>query len=193
MSDDLTSLEVSIGDDIRAEDHNALVRAISRRRIRGGPGVLIKQFDDHTSISYTAPRRSLRHAWKPSLTTYDGKAAVTFSKGLINGVEPTVGGFRISADNKMPLVIDEYDEDLGDCLVFAELDLDLQTWAIRSARMIASPTVPKFKPFTARKLIAVINEDGSVYPRCFFDLGFAATNRKPNGVFRPWWWLGGTP
>lgn len=192
MNDDLASLEVSSGDEIRASDHNALVKAIGRRTLRGGPGVLIKQFDDHTSVSFITRHAPIRHAWKPSMTSYDGKPAVVFSRGLVNGIEPTVGGFRISAENRLPLVLGEFDPFLGECLIYVQLQLDVQSWNISGATMITSAEPPPFKPFTARKLIAIATQDGSVIPRCFFDLGFAASNRKPNGVFRPWWWMGGT-
>ena len=191
MTDDLSRLEVAAGDDIRAEDHNALVRAIGRRTIRGGKGVLVKHYDSHTAISYLAPRTVLRHAWKPTMTSIDGKPAVTFSRGLINGIEPTIDNKKLSDPDQKPLVLAEYDKDLGDCLIYAELKLDLQSWAIKEATMLASPTPPPFTPFTARKLIAIANEDGTVTPRCFHDLGFIASNRKSSGLFRAWWFLGG--
>jgi hypothetical protein len=191
MNDDLTRLEVRPGDDIRAEDHNALVRAISRRTIRGGKGVLVKQYDDHTAVSYLAPRTIIRHAWKPTMTSFDGKPAVNFSRGLINGIEPMIDEKKLSDADQKPLVLSEFDKDLGDCLIYAELKLDLQTWAIKEAKMIASAKPPAFQPFTARKLIAIANWDGTVEPRCYFDLAFIASNRKPSGIFRAWWFQGG--
>lgn len=192
MIDDLTRLEVRPGDDIRAEDHNALVRAISRRTIRGGKGVMVKQYDDHTAISYLAPRMIIRHAWKPTMSSSDGKPAVNFARGLINGIEPTIDKKKISDPDQKPLVLREFDRETGDCLIYAELRLDLQSWAIKQATMIASAKPPAFQPYTARKLIAIANEDGTVEPRCFFDLGFIASNRKSSGTFRAWWFAGGT-
>jgi len=191
MNDDLGRLEVAAGDDIRAEDHNALVRAIARRTIRGGKGVMVKRYDDHTAISYLAPRTIVRHAWKPTMTSLDGQPAVTFSRGLINGIEPTIDNKKLSDPDQKPLVLAEFDKDLGDCLIYAELKLDFASWAIKEAKMIATATPPPFTPFTARKLIAIASSDGTVSPRCFHDLGFIASNRNSSGIFRAWWFLGG--
>jgi len=190
MNDDLTRLEVSIGDAIRAEDHNALVRAIGRRTIRGGKGVLVKRYDDHTSISFLAPRQVIRHAWKPTLNTAGEYPAVSFSRGLINGIEPKIGEKLLSDPARPELELKEFDTDLGDCLIYAEVTMNL-VWEISSIEMLATPEPPPFEPYKARKLIAIANVDGTVVPRCFFDLGFAATNRKPSGLFRSWWFLGG--
>jgi hypothetical protein len=188
MNDDLDALFVRAGDPVLAEHHNAVLRAIQRREFRSGPGVMIRQLDTHRIISYLDNSTTVvNHAWKPrAATSKDGKAGVLFARGLVDGIEPVIGEKKISDPECEPLLIPGYN-DAGDCLLVVELTLDLQTWQVKKAEMAAYDKRPEFKPFTARKLIAVAQEDGRIDPRAHFDLGFDASQRKANGKFKPWW------
>lgn len=188
MNDDLDPLMVNVGDEIRAEDHNKTVRAIRVREFRSGPGVRIRRLDTHSVISYYGSGRTvIAHAWKPrSKYTAEGKPGVLFSRGLVNGIEPVIGEKKISDDQCEPLEIPEYN-DAGDCLIYVELKLHLQSWAIERAAMVAYAVRPEGKPFTARKLIAVAEVSGRIVPRAHFDFGFDSSQRRPNGTFKPWW------
>jgi hypothetical protein len=190
MTGDLDALLVNAGDDIRAEDHNGVVRAIRSREFRAGPGVLIRDLGTHRLISYRgAPRTAVNHAWKPRRANLDdGREGVRFARGLVNGIEPVIGKKKISDPECEPLLIPGYDvDDMGDCLIYVELTLDLQTWQVKKAEMAAYSKRPAFKPFTARKLVAVANIDNSLVPRAYFDLGFDSSQRKPSGSFKSWW------
>ncbi len=187
MNDDLDPLMVNVGDDIRAEDRNGVIRAIRRREFRAGPGVRIRRLDTHSIISYYgAPQTVISHAWKPRAGfTSDGKSGVLFSKGLVNGIEPVIGEKKISAEDCDPLAIEEFN-DAGDCMLFVELKLNA-LWQIEKAEMKAYAK-PEWRAWTARKLVAIAQEDGRIVPRARFDLGFYASERKATGAFRQWWW-----
>ena len=192
MIDDLNSLLVKQGDPIRAADHNGLVAAIRRRKIIGGPGVRVCRKDNGTTITYVAQNAiSVTPPWRLSKTTTStGKEALRFTKGLVNGYEPQIDGNDISDPASAPLEIPGYDKDLGDCLVYLQLSLDIRSWAISDVTVIASATKPDFKPFTALKLIGLVNQKSGIVPEAspVHNLGFASSNHKGSGLFTPWWW-----
>lgn len=197
MKDDLDVLRVNPGDEITAVHHNLMVDAIGRRRLVGGPGVLVSQFDDHQLVRYTAPpAASVSTAWSPSLISAGSGdanptgalAGVTFGQGLVNGIEPQIEGKNISDPACPPLLIQSYDQQFGDCLIYLQATLNISSHLISSATMIASATVPAWQAWTALKLIAVANQNGQITPVTYFNQGFAASNVKSNGLFQSWWW-----
>lgn len=187
IADPLSNLLRSPGEEILAEDRALLVREMERRTIRPGSGVRTRQFDTALIVSYDGGgTESFPHSWKPrSDYTSSGKPAVRFSQGLVNGIEPVIDGKKISDDESDPLEISEYN-DAGDCLLFVELTLN-SSWQIEKAEMKAYAN-PEWIAWTARKLIAIAQEDGRIIPRARFDFGFYASERKPSGSFRQWWW-----
>lgn len=188
MIEDLAALMVQPGQRIRAEDNNGLARAIQRRTLRSGRGVRLQRLDTHTLISFDGPAvTSVQHAWKPRVEVLDVGIGVRFARGLVNGMEPRIGEELISAEDVEPLRVPGYNA-AGDALVYVELKLDAQSWRITAATMAAYAERPGAVPFVARKLICIVQNDGRVWPRAFFDLGFASSQRKPNGTFKTWWW-----
>ncbi len=187
ISDPLSHLLRSPGDDILAEDRALLVREMERRTIRPGNGVRTRQLDTALVVSYEGGGvTSFPHAWKPRADyTSSGKPAVRFSRGLVNGIEPVIGEIKMSDDTSEALEIPEYN-DAGDCLLFVELKLN-SFWQIEKAEMKAYAS-PEWKAWTARKLIGIAQEDGRIIPRAHFDFGFSSSERKPSGAFRQWWW-----
>jgi hypothetical protein len=187
ISDSLQHLYVHPGVTVLAEHHNALVRELERRQILAGNGVRTRQLDSGIIISYSsAGGNGVSHAWQPSAgLSRDGKPCVSFSKGLVNGIEPKIGEMKISDDECVPLEIPEYN-DAGDCWLFVELKLN-SFWQIEKAEMKAYAK-PEWKAWTARKLVAIAQKDGGIEPRARFDFGFYASERKPSGTFRQWWW-----
>lgn len=189
MNDDLAELFVNVGDDIRAEHRNGVIRAIRRRQLRGGKGVLIKQYDTHQTVSYYgAPQTVIAHAWKPRRATRtDEKEGVLFGRGLVNGIEATCEDKLVSDADCVPLAIPGYDEDRGECLLYVELTLDPDTWRATETKMAAYAKRPDFQPFTARKLVGIASIDGGIEARAFFDFAFDSSERKASGAFKPWW------
>ena len=190
MNDDLQLLFVRPRDPVLAEDHNALIRALQRRQLRGGKGVKVKQLDSGQYVSYFAAPVAISTAWKPSGdTTEDGKPGVRFSQGLVNGIEPILGDYKAKlSDPFAPVIPLDFDQDTGECGLYLKLTLSIDSWLISKATVIASAGVPSFLPFTAYKLLCIANKTGSFNQRTFRDLGFAASNRKSSGVFKSWWW-----
>jgi len=187
ISDSLQGLYVQPGETVLAEHHNAMVRELERRQIMPGNGVRTRQLDSGIIISYSSEGgNGVSHAWQTSAaTTKEGKPAVRFSRGLVNGIEPVIGEKKISDDTSDALEIPEFN-DAGDCFLFVELKLNA-FWQIEKAEMKAY-AAPEWKAWTARKLIAVAQKDGLIIPRARFDFGFMSSQRKPSGAFTQWWW-----
>jgi len=196
MNDDLDILRVHSGDDIRADGYNAMRDAIARRTLRGGKGVRVARRDNHRVISYKPIQSAVQPtAWNPTASYgQDGTLGLTFlAKGLVNGIEPfgSDGKTRITDAKCPPLAIQAFDPFLGDALVYVELTLDL-SFQIKLVQVATYPTKPPGKPFTARKLLCIVNQDGSIPVRALFSFGFQSSNERPNGSFTQWWWaLGG--
>lgn len=190
MNDDLQILMVKSGDPVMAEDHNALVRAIQRRKLKGGKGVRVKQLDSGQKVTYYADSVSISSSWKPSGDkTEDGQPGVRFSKGLVNGMEPTLGENKMKlSDPFAPVVPLVFDPLTSESLVYLQLSLSIDNWLITKATVVAFSTTPAFTPFTAYKLLCIASSNGSFSQRTFRDLGFASSNHKSNGVFKSWWW-----
>ena len=187
ISDPLSYLLRSPGDDILASDRAGIISEMERRTIKAGKGVRTLQLDTAILVSYdSAAPQSFPHSWKPQPSyTQSGKAGVKFARGLVNGIEPVVGEKKISDKEVEALEIPEYN-DAGDCWIFVELKLN-SFWQIEKAEMKAYAK-PEWKAWTARKLIAVAQEDGRIIPSARFDFGFYASQRKPSGAFTQWWW-----
>jgi hypothetical protein len=187
IADPLSYLLRSPEDAILAEDRTALIREMERRTIRPGNGVRTRQLDTCVLVSYEgAGGTSFPHSWKPRADfTSSGKPGVRFSRGLVNGIEPVVGELKISDDTSEPLEIPDYN-DAGDCMLYVELKLN-SFWQIEKAEMKAHAK-PEWAAWTARKLVAIAQEDGRIVPRARFDFGFSSSERKPSGMFRQWWW-----
>ncbi len=80
-----------------------IVKAIEGLQIRPGFGLLaaFAPFGTVLSLDSSAVGASFAHPWRPTLTG----SAVTFVKGLVNGMEPTVNGVKMSGDaSKTPPV-----------------------------------------------------------------------------------------
>lgn len=188
MISELRLLEVLPGEEARAEHMNRLSAEIARCKLRGGPGVRVRQLDTHQVVTYHAPRRTISHAWKPtSARTSEGKPGLRLQRGLVEGIEPKVGNKRMSDPDSDAVMIPGYGE-TGDCLVYVEVRLSSALWTIQEVTLAAYAEPPPATPFVGRKLVCIAEQTGALVARAFFDFGFAATDRKPGGRFKAWWW-----
>ncbi len=191
MKDDLDNLMVKPGDPVRAEDHNALVRAVGRRHLRGGPGVKVIQLDTVTLVSYDAPSKDYYYPWMARwvpVPKSPGEYTFRFIAGLVNGLEPTDSEGNLLSEKDFTLS-PKFDTTSNDCLIYLQVIIDPARHNITDATMIATDKKPAWEPWTAYKLIAVANQKSMIItPATYFNLGFKASNVKSTGIFTSWWW-----
>ncbi len=107
---------------------------------------------------------------------------ISWQRGLIEGVEPTVDGTPISGD-KATKQIPSYKVpatafgELGEALIYFRLQLTTQ-FTVEKIEPFAAPETPKTKEFTADKLALILFEDGSHWRALQFNQGHLAINRR---------------
>jgi hypothetical protein len=77
---------------------DGLVQWAKNHVLRAGPGVRLTRGADGTTISFHAPRQSFRGAFRATLA---GDRA-TVGLGTVDGIEPTIGGKKISGEPGEP-------------------------------------------------------------------------------------------
>lgn len=139
---DWTKLEVRPGDEVLPA-WEEMKRAVRALRLLPGTGVQLTDTPLGTAISASAAAASFSHPFTPALSGN----VLTFSKGLVNNVEPEIGGTRISGDagsgTPAPgLVLDG-----------AEMDAKtLQSWACVEVAPRADGTLdPEVAPVVAHR------------------------------------------
>jgi len=198
------SLLVKPGMEIRAQDCNALVmlvdqitpqRSAKTRRRHLTNGVI-------TSTNARAGRSQADHEFKVAVSDDDGTGPqVRFSStGFIGGFEPTIKEMPISRADPVtgltpavPVPADQFAPMGGDryqALLYFRVTLS-SDWIISTVNPEVLKDPPTSTPWTAWKLIAFLlrdGQDGPVSPSqmLFFNQSFEATQRRPNGYFKPW-------
>ena len=185
---DLQELRRSAGDITDVESHNGVVDAIARRGAHPGKGVRVRQLDNCRIYSYDASGPAIiAHHFKPRLDYTDaGKLAIRFDKGTVNGIEPVIGEDekKISEEDSKPLELVFGEE--GESFGYIELTLN-DGWRIVKAQMVSYGMPEPLPPWKARKLAAVVTEDGHLTPALFFNQAFSASQRKASGRAKHWW------
>jgi len=196
-------LLVRPGMEVTADLWNELVTLVDQiGRPRGGgarrrhlPSGVITSID-------SGPRGAAKidHAFKATLTEAEGVVKIQFGRGFIGGREPTIEGKPISEDDpetgERPSLAVRPDQfapigaERFQSIVYFRVTLN-RDWTIVSVIPEALKAPPEKAPWTAWKLIGFLLRDGQDGPASFrqmlvFNQAFAATQRRENGFFRPW-------
>ncbi len=204
MSDEisLTSLIVSKGDKLTPKLWARMLRWVERNMaIRGD--VLSVQTASGRIIRGrgTGGASDVSHPWQMTLSGPDqnGNYAVTFLRGLVNGVEPTIDGTPIGQadqNGNYPALTVTPANFGPDRLarIYVQCFLD-KTYVVLSAKMIALATTPTALPWTRFKLIGFLVTDSAgsvtVQQMAFFNLSMAVPAKETNGLAGTWWGAGG--
>ena len=109
--------------------------AARRRRLLPGVGVRLRETPTGTIINFDATAALWNHPWAPALASGE----LTLSPGLVDGLEPTIGGIPMSGDanNKVPTVTIDLQKFTakGRSVVAVEIECDEQ-WLIKSAIIV---------------------------------------------------------
>jgi hypothetical protein len=193
------SLFVRPGQEIEARHHNELVRlaeqlTIQRSGLRGRQ--MPDGFTPRVEVSQTI---SAEHRFTLAVEDGgDGKLLLSWSQGLIGGVEPVIGEKKISELDdqtgqppKFEVTPDDFGDD-GRCLVYFQIEVDHISFLAVKVTPAAFAKKPGATAWMAFKLAGILAKDGdgavTAYPRLFFDQGFAASEKKSSGMFRAWFW-----
>ncbi len=175
------------GEQPTAAHLNALNAHIAQQQSLGGRGVRTRTFPWGTHTHYTGggsggAGSALSEVFRPSIggnrqTGY----TVSWERGLIEGVEPTIEAVPISGDKetkRMPsyTVLPTAFGELGEAHIYFRLQLTTD-YGIEKIEPIALPETPKAKKFTAYKLALILFEDGTHWRALNFNQGHLATNR----------------
>lgn len=118
--------------------------------------------------------------------------SVSWQRGLIEGVEPTIEGVPISGDREkgtIPAfkVPKSAFGDAGEALVYFRLHLG-EGYGITKIEPFAAPETPTIQPFLADKLALIIYEDGSFWRALVSNQGHLAINRRAGGLAQHIFW-----
>ena len=193
----LQDLLVKKGEIPDSRKFNELVSAIDSGRPLPGLNVRRRVLPYGTITSYDADNGT----WQPTIwmthIQRDSKGyALTIGKGLVNGIEPVIGGIPISgdADGKIPrlkFTKDDFDAN-GVAMLCLHVTLN-SDWLLQKAEPAvhpyATPLTPQ--PWVAVKLIGfLIQTNGAVKWKqmCFFNIGLGTLYKRNQGVARWVWW-----
>lgn len=154
------SLFVRPGQRITAVLWNKLMAACRGARILAGDGVTLRQTPDGTLISCSI-WRPWNHPFKVSMS---GTSA-TVSRGLINGIEPTIkdvsiGGTEKEPPPKLEFKATKLDED-GRGWIAVEIRCEKEKWTIESAAIVQVDALETDDPACARHPLAMLRKQPS--------------------------------
>ena len=202
----LESLRLSQSRQFSPSLFNRLLAAIEERTLVGGANTLTTRLPGRTIISARGGGGGGgggggRVRFAPTLTG----EAVSFGLGRVSGIEPRIGGVRISHkddEGKFPGVQigdNDYGED-GLCRLYARVEISPRDWEIVKVEMVARRDAPPSnEPKYGYKLIAlaqrVKNPDRpddkptiALLPVVITDLFHGTSARRAAGQARHWFW-----
>jgi len=184
------SLFVRPGQRITAALWNKLVADCRGARILAGDGVSLRQTPDGTLISCSI-WKPWNHPFKVSM---NGTSA-TVSRGLINGIEPTIkdipiGGTEKAAPPKLEFKEPKLDED-GRGWIAVEIRCEEEKWTIESAIIVQVDDLETDDPARSRHPLGMLRKQASGDPALFqieyFNLQHRAEVRE-SGAARHFFW-----
>jgi hypothetical protein len=188
---------------LRAE-HLRQLAELAREAITGrlvpGPGYELLQTPEGQIPTFHVETTTSEQAmFAPTLADGDnGELLVRFSPGLVEGIEPTINGEKISAPDENgdtpALIVEPGDfapHGMGlRCIVYFRYALDPATKAVTKIEPIARATKPEGSPNHFDKVAAFLirrsaDDPVRAFPMLVFNQGFGALTGRNGGQFRP--------
>jgi hypothetical protein len=168
------------GETVTAAHFNALSAAVAARTPAQGRGVRNRRLPWGTVVNYDASAGSFSPpTFAPSVARTAAGARVSFARGLIAGIEPTIGGVAISAKSKPSLFITDWNAQ-REAYVYFRMKFAAD-WGIESIEAVATAEVPVPKPREAWKLALIVFQDGGHWRALHSNQGHLATARRASG------------
>ncbi len=187
-------LLLKTGEQPTAAHLNALNAIIAQQQQLGGRNVRRRIYPWGTHTHYTGSGGSAESSpiFGPSIGgSKSAGYTVTWERGLIEGVEPTIEGVPISGDKdtkKVPsfLVPPEAFGDTGEALIYFRLVLTTE-YTVEKIEPFAARETPKSQDYVADKLALLLFEDGSHWQALQFNQGHLAINRHGGRAQHIFW------
>lgn len=190
----LLEMKVRKGEPVKAEHWNALLDWLRATQVVGGSNVRVNRTPNGTYVTALPGALPVSGAFAVSLGTAETGQAATVSRGLVEGVEPTVGtpAKKIggdAADPNAPLPgLKLPDPSKAEGYIYLRCDLSQESWRIAAAEVIFQAEAPAPKEWTAYKLLAILRKSGEAWEvahqAVHFNLGHYAYGRKSSGKAR---------
>ncbi|TSA32136.1 MAG: hypothetical protein D4R65_10075 [Verrucomicrobiaceae bacterium] len=189
----LLNMQVKKGDPVLAEHWNSLLDWLRATQIIGGDNVLVSRTPNGTFVralpTASAPGAA---AWRVSLGASDAEQTATISRGLIEGVEPTIKDKKIGGDPINPDVpapaLPLPKPGAAEGFLYIKATLSKEIWRIEKAEITFEEKAPSAKEWTAYKLLAILRKSGEAWQLAHqaihFNLGLYSYGRKPSGKAR---------
>ncbi len=195
MTDDLSRLRLRDGEEPDARHLRALDDSIARSQLIGGRDVrltslpfgTIVNYDSGSGGGYVAP------FFAPSIGRTSEGLEVSFAKGLISGLEPTIGELAISEIDprtgrtpSLPLKEADFNA-LGECKVFFRLEIN-RDWELSKIFPVASPEYLQDSAWVTHKLAVIVYRTGRMFRQLVANQSWLAVNRRSTGRAQHLFW-----
>ena len=169
-----------------------LSHALTLHTLEPGVNVRRRVLPFGTVLSYDAKGGGFVSPYFAPTVTKSGESfSVTWQKGLIEGVEPTIANVPISGDRDGKVPSFEIPAhafgDAGEALVYFRLHLGTG-YGITKIEPFAAAETPRLQPYTADKLALIVYPDGSHWRALVSNQGHLAINRRAGGLAQHIFW-----
>lgn len=187
MSPDLESLQLRQGEPVTAK-HIAAISAAANRTDTSGLNVRERQLPWGKIRHYDGGSGGGTSAiFAPSAVRVAEGFAVSFERGLIAGIEPSLAGIGISeidpTTNKRPALIvpvELLENPRAEVGIYFRVTFSKE-WQAEKAEPFASIDAPKRAPWTFDKLACTLAKTGALWRSLYWNLGIESINRGGDG------------
>jgi hypothetical protein len=181
-ADSIERLELKQGEQVTERHVRALSAAVNRDnatginvRSRVLPWGTIRHYDGGGN-GFTPP------TFAPTVARTREGFSVSFERGLIAGVEPSINGIALSATDPetrrrpallVPFSMFEGYDEVG---IYFRVSLSRE-WTAEKAEPFASAEFPKQEPWKADKLACLVRSNGTAWRALYFNIGLESIRR----------------
>ena len=183
------------GEPILAEHWNALLDWLRATQVLGGANVRVSRTPNGTWVTAQPGAIPVAGAFDVRLGSEESGQVATIARGLVEGIEPTIKGVKISGDANTPdlpaptLALPTPDSAEG--YIYLACEIGKESWRITKVEPVFLAAPPAPKEWMAYKLLAILRSEGDSPPAwtrahqaVHFDLGHYPYGRKPSGKAR---------
>ena len=195
MNDSLQSMRVKKGDPVLAQHWNSLLDWLQQAQVIGGSNVRVSRTPYGTTVdALPVAVQPASGAFAVSLGTGPKGQTSAVSTGLIEGIKPTIDGYKIDGSDtsdKNPPVLQIPIAVKDEAYIHLKCGISKESWRIEKAEITFECETPAPKEWTAFKLLAILRKSGTAWQvahqAVHFNLGHYAYGRKPTGKARHLW------
>lgn len=171
-------MELKQGEQPTAAHVRQLDAAVAAQARLGGPGVLLKRSPWGVATCYRAQGGvgGTSIIFAPSVRRVSGGLLVTWQKGTIEGLPPTVDGAKISDGAAYMVPLSAFNS-LGESNVYFRTTYETN-WFPKLCEPFASADEPGGAAYQSDRLAMVLYSDGTFWRALYSNQGHLAINRR---------------